>query len=55
MRYLITGKNFAPFFSDRFDSENHFNKEVEMIVYDLHLGLYTHDGINWNVINIDHL
>ena len=47
MRYLITGKSFCPFFSDRFDCENNFNDELNMVVYDLLIQVYTIDSINW--------
>jgi len=55
MRYLITTKESQPFLTDWFDSENHFNKEVEMIVYDLVKHQFTIDGVNWLPIEIDHL
>lgn len=55
MRYLITTKNNAPFFTDWFDSENHFNSTLEMIVYDLYMYKYTIDGKNWTKIEIDNL
>ena len=55
MRYLITTNVQPPFFTDRFDSENHFNAEVEMVVYDLAKGVYTTDGEKWEEIEEDHL
>ena len=35
MKYLVTTNNSKPFFTNWFDANNHFNKEVEMVVYDL--------------------
>lgn len=55
MRYLITGVGFTPFFSERFDSENHFNSGLEMVVFDLKEYKYTNDGSNWNLVEFDHL
>ena len=55
MRYLITTKGNDPFFSSWFDYENHFNKDLEMVVYDLFNCVFTLDGNNWHDIEIDHL
>ena len=55
MQYLITGNSFAPFFTDYYTSENCFNPDVGMIVYDLVNTVYTSDGVNWIEIEIDHL
>ena len=55
MRYLITTNNNTPFFTEWFDVENHFNKDVDMAVYDLSENRYTTDGVNWNRIMEDHL
>jgi len=58
MRYLITGifedKKYA-FFTDWFESENHYMIDQKMIVSDLANNLYTTDGITWNEIEFDHL
>jgi hypothetical protein len=54
-RYLITTTVQHPFITDWFDSENHFNEEVGMVVYDLLSCTYTTDGITWNDIQEDHL
>ena len=60
MRYLIiikdpvTGKQSA-FFSDRYDYENLYSAEHEMIVIDRVKNLVTFDGSNWKDIEEDHL
>jgi hypothetical protein len=54
MRYLITTKEVGfPFLTNWFDPENHFNPDVEMIVYDLKLNKYTIDGVSWHDIDCD--
>ena len=55
MRYLITTKENLPFFTKWFEPENHFNPEINMIVYDLIEMKFMHDGQNWHDIEIDHL
>ena len=56
MRYLITtNEAYGPFLTNWFDPENHFNKEIGMIVYDLVKHIYTTDGTTWNDIELDHL
>ena len=55
MRYLITLPGQKPFMTKHFDPENHFKPDVEMIVYDLFILLYTKDGINWYNIEVDEL
>jgi len=56
MRYLITTKEVkSPFLTDWFDPENHFNPDVEMIVYDLYNYEFTTDGKIWHKIEVDHL
>lgn len=55
MNYLITTIDSEPFFTNWFDAENHFNADIGMIVYNLLSGKYTKDGINWNIIEEDHL
>ena len=56
MRYLITTKEVkSPFLTDWFDSENNFNSDVEMIVYDLYKNEFTTDGKIWHKIEVDHL
>lgn len=54
-RYLITGNNFKPFYSDYFNTETHFNYEINMIVYDLVLNRFTENGKTWECIEIDYL
>ena len=44
-----------PFLTEWFDSENHFNPEIGMIVYDLVEKKYTSDGKEWHEIEEDHL
>ena len=59
MRYLIVTNilmsGTPPFLTNYFSSENNFNSEIEMIVYDLEQLKYTEDGKNWYNIEIDHL
>ena len=55
MKYLVTTNNSKPFFTNWFDANNHFNKEVEMVVYDLFNHLFTTNGKEWNDIEIDSL
>ena len=55
MRYLVTTNVSHPFFTNWFDSESHFDNDVEMVVYDLIEKLFTTDGKSWNKIAVDHL
>lgn len=57
MRYLVTSKTdkFIPFLTHWFDAENNFNPEMDMVVYDLSNKTYTQNGIDWLLIEIDHL
>lgn len=56
MRYLITTKEGkSPFLTAWFDPENHFNPDVEMVVYDLYKSVFTTDGKTWYKIDVDHL
>lgn len=56
MKYLVTTSGaYAPFLTDYFDALNHFNADVEMVVYDLVNLTYTTYGINWFDLNEDHL
>lgn len=56
MRYLITTKDVkSPFLTEWFNADNHFNKDVDMIVYDLLNHVFTIDGKTWWVIDSDHL
>lgn len=54
-KYLVTILGEAPFFSDRFDIENHFMSDIGMVVYDLNKGKYTDDGKTWKDIQVDFL
>ncbi len=53
--YLITTSIKPPFLTNWFDSENHFNPQINMIVYDLAKCMFTTDGVNWVQLDIDHL
>ena len=54
MRYLVTTNEIkSPFLTDWFDSENNFNSEVGMIVYDMVEFKFTTDGTTWHTIEID--
>jgi len=55
MRYLITTNIQPPFLTDWFDYENHFNSEVNMVVFDLYNQTYTTDGLIWLIIEEDNL
>lgn len=60
MRYLIIIQYpetdiQSAFFSDRYDYENLYSAEHEMIVIDLNCSKVTFDGINWKDIEEDHL
>jgi hypothetical protein len=55
MRYLITSFSEKPFFTDYYEFENHFNPDIEMVIYDLISEKYTMDGENWYEIDRDHL
>ena len=56
MRYLITTiEAYAPFLTKWFEPEQHFNSDLEMVVYDLELNKYTTDGETWHDLQVDHL
>lgn len=58
MQYLITyteNKEKKAFYTKWFESENNFNSELEMVVYDLINNQFTSDGMLWEEIEIDHL
>lgn len=60
MRYLIiikdpeTGVQSA-FYSSRYDYENLYSAEHDMIVVDLYNHFVTFDGVNWNELETDNL
>lgn len=47
-RYLVITNDNDPFLTDYFDSENHFNMELGMVVMDLRYNKFTNDGTQWN-------
>ena len=51
-QYLFIYKGQASY-THWFDAENNFSEG--MVVFDLHKGLFTTDGVNWNYIEEDHL
>jgi len=55
MRYLITAKDLEPYLTQWYTSENVFNPEIGMVVYDLVKDIYTTDGEEWKEIEMDHL
>lgn len=55
MRYLILTDGHPPFLSKWFYPEDHFNASLNMVVFDLAIGIYTKDGKTWTDILIDHL
>lgn len=60
MKYLViatdptTGEKSA-FYTDWFQSENHFNPDCNMVVIDQTQHLVTFDGETWQDIEQDHL
>jgi len=54
-QYLITTSIQEPFYTNYFDAENHFNSELDMVVFDLRNHTYTTNGIIWQEIKEDHL
>jgi hypothetical protein len=55
-RYLVTITDTKEsFFTNFYLHENHFNKDVGMVIYDLENGLETRDGVTWTKVPIDHL
>lgn len=55
MQYLIVTSSHEPFLTKWFDAENHFNKDDDMVVFDLWTERYTTDGKTWLPIPEDHL
>ena len=57
MRYLVTSNSngYTPFLTAYFELDNNFNKELDMVVYDLLKNKFTTDGYNWHDITIDRL
>lgn len=55
MRYLIITNCNQPFLTNWFDSNNYFNENIEMVVYDLSYKCFTINGKDWDDIEIDHL
>lgn len=55
MNYLIVSDSYEPFLTNWFDAENHFNKDDNMIVFNLLKSVYTIDGKIWEPIKEDHL
>jgi len=53
--YLITTSGHNPCTSDYFDAENNFNKDLDMVVFNLYELTYTRDGVEWHPIHEDHL
>lgn len=55
MNYLIVTDSHAPFYTNWFDAANNFNKEDNMIVFNLLSHTYTTDGKTWHLITEDSL
>ena len=53
MNYLVQPKIGDPFFTNWYDYRNTYNEGD--IIYDLHAGKWTKDGITWLTIKEDHL
>ena len=54
MRYIIILKDNKPFYTNWFDTENHWSTETIMVI-DLNLGVFTVDGEHWEEVEEDHL
>jgi len=58
MKYLVsyteTGEQKC-FYTNWFDKDNHFNAELNMVVFNLLSHKYTSNGIDWMDIDEDHL
>lgn len=54
-RYLILCDGHPPALTHWYDYENNYNKELNMVVFDFHKGMYTKNGIEWHQIIRDHL
>lgn len=55
MTYLIITDSHEPFYTNWFDAENNFNKDENMIVFNLLSRTYTTDGKIWHQTKEDHL
>lgn len=55
MNYLIVTNNNDPFYTNWFDAENTFNKDDDMVVFNLLNHTYTTNGKDWYEIQQDHL
>lgn len=58
MRYLITyteDKIQKVFFTDWFEVENNYNRELDMVVIDLKYNQYFNSQMKWLEIQFDHL
>ena len=55
MNYLIVSKSYEPFYTNWFVAENNFNKDDEMVVFNLVTHQYTTNGKDWYDIPQDHL
>ncbi len=55
MNYLIFTDSHEPFYTNWFSAENHFNKDDNMVVFNLLSHKYTTDGVTWYDIKEDHL
>jgi hypothetical protein len=54
MRYLVTTEKLGPYLTKWFDIENHYNRDLDMVVYDL-LTFKYYAGNGWIDITEDHL
>jgi hypothetical protein len=54
-RYLITCNGHIPALTHWYEYENHYNSEINMVVFDFHKMMFTKDGIEWHQIERDHL
>lgn len=53
MRYIVIFEGQPPFYTKFFDAENLFVHG--MTVIDMETDKYTHDGVTWLDVQIDHL
>jgi hypothetical protein len=54
-RYLILCDGNLPALTHWYEFENHYNAELNMVVFDFYKMMFTKNGIEWHQIQRDHL
>lgn len=54
MRYIVICKDESAFYSDMFDPENHWSRNIKCVI-DLATDRITFDGDSWIEVEKDHL